>query len=177
MHIKIATEHLTVENTKSVIPRWVIQVIPPEELSCYLLPIGDLMVLQGLQESQGLHLISLLGFLPLPLASLQPACMVHIPGGTSRSFGVPSTSGKYQGRVKCTTPSPWSPTLCCFKVSLDSLGELSASRDALDFSLNLSGVCGKLLPKTPPVSPVLGIDSGTWPCSLCPDLLNFFFSC
>lgn len=70
-------------------------------------------------------------------------------------------------------------TLCCFKVSLDSLGELSASRDALDFSLNLSGFfLWQTLTKNPSHIPVLGIDSGTHDHALCAlTSLIFFFSC
>lgn len=67
-------------------------------------------------------------------------------------------------------------TLCCFKVSLDSLGELSASRDALDFSLNLSGFFVANSYQKPLPYPCSGDRlRDPRPCSLCPDLLNFFF--
>lgn len=51
VHIKAATEHLTV-GTQSLLSQgeWG-TVIPPEELSCYLLPIGNHAVLQVPRDS------------------------------------------------------------------------------------------------------------------------------
>ena len=51
MYIKAATEHLTV-GTQSLLSQgeWC-TVIPPEELSCYLLPVGDHVVLQIPRDS------------------------------------------------------------------------------------------------------------------------------
>ena len=70
-----------------------------------------------------------------------------------------------------------SSTLSCFKVSLDSLGEHSANRDALNFSLNLSGVfVANSLTKNPSHFPVLGIDSGTHDHALCALTSLIFFS-